>query len=389
MSEALATTVRVPLADKAYDVHIGRGILNFSGAGIRAVSPSARRSLIVHDPNVPNDIRDGLRNSLLAAGFSIDALALIARESDKNLQAAEAVIGALLLNRYERGDIVIALGGGIIGDIAGFAASIYRRGIAVIQCPTTLLSMVDASVGGKTGVNAVVQGRLIKNMIGAFHQPRMVIADTETLGSLPEREFRAGLAECLKHSIISKDLGDPDFDDFMTMHTAAFLERSPTALASLIARNVALKSRVVCADEFETAPDEIGGRALLNLGHTFGHVIETQPGLKADGAPYEPLHGEAVALGLVAAAAASKALWGAEGASTSEIRRRVEQLGLPTRVSGLPSAATLIDRMSDDKKSEGGTLRCVLPMAAGGAKVVRAPQRGCLEAGWREIGAWL
>ncbi|MFN9992824.1 MAG: 3-dehydroquinate synthase, partial [Phycisphaerales bacterium] len=158
MSEALATTVRVPLADKAYDVHIGHGILKFAGASIRAVSQSARRALIVHDPNVSDGIHIGLRDSLLAAGFSVGTHALIARESEKNMRAVESVIGELLSNRYERGDIAIALGGGIIGDIAGFAASIYRRGIAVIQCPTTLLSMVDASVGGKTGVNAEVQG---------------------------------------------------------------------------------------------------------------------------------------------------------------------------------------------------------------------------------------
>jgi 3-dehydroquinate synthase len=389
MSEALATTVRVPLAEKAYDVHIGHGILKSSGASIRSVAPSARRALVVHDPNVPASIRESLQDSLVESGFTVGSLELIAREQLKDMRAAESILGELLTNRYERNDVVIALGGGIVGDIAGFAASMYRRGIAIIQCPTTLLSMVDASVGGKTGVNATLNGRLIKNMVGSFHQPRCVIADVQTLDSLPEREFRAGLAECLKHAMIAKDLGVTDFDAFMTQNAPEFLRRSTSALVSLVAQNVTLKARVVCADEFEKAPDEIGGRALLNLGHTFGHVIETQSGLTSNGQAYEPLHGEAVALGLIAAASASQALWGAEGADPADVRRRVEELGLPGRVTGLPSASILIDRMGDDKKSESGTLRCVFPKASGGAKVVRAPERGCLEAGWREIGAWL
>lgn len=389
MPKTPASTVRVPLGDKAYDVHIGRGILQHAGVLAREILPSARRVLVAYDPNVPSSHRDSLKESLSANGFAVQELALHATESLKSLFAAESVIAALLTSRFERNDVCLALGGGIIGDIVGFAAAIYRRGIPVIQCPTTLLSMVDASVGGKTGVNSSIGDRLVKNMVGAFHQPKLVLADLDTLDSLADREYRSGLAECLKHAVIAKDLGDPTLHDDTISQIDQLVRRVPDQLAALISRNVALKSRVVCADEFETAPDQLGGRALLNLGHTFGHVIETQPGLQLDGKPYEPLHGEAVALGLVAAAAASMALWGAEGANPASFREHVERLGLPSRVSRLPSASVLIDRMGDDKKSEGGSLRCILPLSGGGAKVVRGPKHECLEAGWREIGAWI
>lgn len=389
MLGAMRRTVRVELGPRSYDVIIGAGALAEVGARSLDAAVRPARAMIVHDDALPAELCLSVCASVRSAGMTCETVATHASEPDKSLARLAPILGALARARLERRDILVALGGGIVGDLAGFAAAVYRRGIPFIQCPTTLLAMVDASVGGKTGVNLEVGGGLRKNMAGAFHQPRAVIADVSALATLPARHFRAGLAECIKHALIAGDQGDPALLDWAEASLPAILRREAGALVELIARNVAVKARVVSGDEFETAPDEQGGRAILNLGHTFGHAIETLPALSPDGDPaHAPLHhGEAVALGLVAAAACAGRL----GLADPTLARRVVAIlttaGLPTKARGLPSNRQVMDLMSHDKKVAGGKLRLVLPTDPGHAKVVADPPAAAVEAGLDAIRA--
>ncbi|MFZ4575543.1 MAG: 3-dehydroquinate synthase family protein [Phycisphaerales bacterium] len=376
-------TVRVPLPGREYEVVVGRGVLSTLGESLNRALPSARRCLVVFDPNLPDSLVADVVANLVAHGLESHSLPLAATETNKQVAAATEIVDTLARKRFERTDLVVPLGGGIVGDTAGFAAAIYRRGIPFVQCPTTLLAMVDASVGGKTGVNLVIDGHLAKNMVGAFHQPALVLADLATLDSLPQREFRAGLAECLKHGMIGASLGDPDLWDATLTSLDGVIARRDAELAALIARNIALKSRVVVADEHESAPDSVGGRALLNLGHTFGHVIETLPALTRDGQAFHPLHGEAVGLGLIAASEAARTL--GELMPVERVRAALETAGLPTTVGGLPNPQQLIDLMRHDKKSRGGRLRCIIPECGEKARVVLEPAESALAAGWQAI----
>jgi 3-dehydroquinate synthase len=371
-------TIHVDFGLRSYDVVIGSGLSARLGEMISRALPSrATRAMFVLDQNIAKRHADRFMEPLEAVGVSCGAIVVRASELQKSLESLESVLcGCTLLSRT---DPIIALGGGMVGDLAGFAAATYKRGVPFIQCPTTLLSMVDASVGGKTGVNLLVTGpdgkkkTLLKNYVGAFHQPRLVLADVDTLNSLPDREFRSGLAECLKHGMLGSDLGDPDLFAWTLAHRDAILARDPATLIELIARNVALKARVVTADEFETAPDDVGGRALLNLGHTFGHALET---LDADEPEYNPdnpalKHGEAVALGLIAAAACSELAGLAQVGILPQVRAAIAAFGLPTNVGGLPRCAEIIERMRADKKVIGGSTRLILPTRIGSARVVR------------------
>jgi 3-dehydroquinate synthetase len=290
----------------------------------------------------------------------------------------------------------------VVGDLAGFAAASYRRGVPVIQCPTTLLAMVDASVGGKTGVNldlgTAEAPDLKKNAVGAFHQPSLVLVDTDSLGSLAPRHLRAGLAECIKHGLIAADAGDPGLLEWTGANLERLLGLDQGLVTELVTRNVAVKARIVVGDEREEASS--GGRALLNLGHTFGHAIETLARLSFEGPGrvYREgtgpggdrratllLHGEAVGLGLVAAATCSAKLGLCPMGLVEQVRDLLTRAGLPTTVVGLPSDEAIITLMGHDKKAMGGVMRLVLPVGGGRAKVVANPALGAVVAGLAAI----
>lgn len=370
-------TVRVE-ASRGYDVQIGPGLLASLGQTVRGLLPKAARAVLVYDSALPVALVRDARASLSLAGLAVEQSLLQADESLKTLDALAPVLNTIATHKLERHEPVIALGGGIVGDLAGFAAAIYRRGVPVIQCPTTLLSMVDASVGGKTGANLLLAGGdLKKNLIGAFHQPHAVLADTSTLNTLPDRELRGGLAECLKHGLLSAAFGDPDLFAWTLAALPRVLARDSSTLVELLARNVAVKARVVAGDEREEAPSDQGGRALLNLGHTFGHAIETLPNVSPDSDPaHAPLtHGEAVALGLHAAAVCSAELGIAPGEFPGHVKAALSAAGLPSAVLGLPSADHVLQLMSHDKKVAAGRLRLVLPKGDGTCLVRDDPPR--------------
>lgn len=370
------STVTVELGARSYDALIGAGILDLLGTSLRTAT-SAAAALLVADEALPLGTLETAERSLAAAGLRHRLVTIHASERAKTLDTAAAILEEAAAARLERTDAIVAIGGGIVGDIAGFAASTYRRGIAVVQCPTTLLAMVDAAVGGKTAVNLIVGehdpadpepgGRLLKNMAGTFHQPRLVLADVRTLATLPRRQVRAGLAECLKHALIAADVGHPPRTDRFADSAAAVVagRASEADLTQLVAWNIAVKAAFVSRDERETpAPDaDFPGREALNLGHTFAHALEALEHLAPDDNPaHAPLaHGEAVALGLVAAAAAAEASGTIEAGSAERVRAMATAAGLPTRIAGIPADDAVIASMLDDKKVRAGRLRLVLP----------------------------
>ncbi|MBK7405587.1 MAG: 3-dehydroquinate synthase [Phycisphaerales bacterium] len=381
-------TVRVDLADRGYDVVIGPGLLETLPQRLDAMVMRPRAAFIVADANVA-DASGRCRESLERSGIAVGVTTIHATEPGKSIATLAEILRSLGEARIERGEPVVAIGGGITGDLGGFAAAVYRRGVPVIQCPTTLLAMVDASVGGKTGANLAIGDTLQKNMVGAFHQPSLVLADTRTLGTLPDREFKAGLAECLKHALLGGCLGDTDHLGWFESNTERVLRREADAVAELIHRSVAFKAAVVAGDEFELAEDTPGrvGRALLNLGHTFAHAMETLKGASPAGRPADSplLHGEAVALGLLCAAETSAALGLIDRGLGPRIARALEACGLPTRAAGLPDAMRLLSLMGADKKTSGGRLRLVLPTPGCTARVVVSPEVSAVEAGWAAI----
>lgn len=353
---------------REYDVVVGEGVLADLGPRVAGL-PGAKRCFLIADSGLPRVVIDRVGATLRGAGCEPSTRVVHAGEEHKTWQLAGELLGEMAAAGFERRHPVVALGGGVVGDIAGFVASAYRRGVPIVQCPTTLLAMVDASVGGKTGVNLAGPGGTgtLKNMAGAFHQPALVLADVAVLESLPERHLRAGHAECIKHAMLCDSVPgrDPGLLEATRAALVAWKGQRATggALAELIARNVALKAGVVQEDEREERPS--GGRALLNLGHTFGHAVETAPGSGL-------LHGEAVGLGLIAAAATAASL-GLVGVECERLTRElVEHAGLPLVTDGL-APATVRSRMSLDKKVEGGGLRLVLPCGPGRATVVERP----------------
>ncbi len=373
-------SIRVELGRRGYDVRVGEGLLDRLGEiTLGAGAAPGSRAFMVCDDGLPPATVARAKGSLTAAGLLPTLAPAHAAETEKSLATLEPLLAQMSGLRLDRLEAVIALGGGIVGDLAGFAAAVYRRGVPVIQCPTTLLAMVDASVGGKTGVNLSVSGNLKKNMVGSFHQPRAVIADVSVLGSLPERVFRAGLAECLKHGMIAAGFGDAGLFGWTVQNLDRIGRRETEALVELIARNIAVKAAVVGHDEREE--EASGGRALLNLGHTFAHAIETLPDLAPGSHPAPLQHGEAVALGLVAASrcAAEAGLCTSQFAAT--IAAAVERAGLPISVRGLPPNPRVLELIAHDKKVLGGNLRLILPAGFGGAKVVESPALPAITAG--------
>lgn len=387
---APSNTIKVSLppgAARSYEVVIGERTLSELGARAAALTPG-RRAFVVADDGLPGPLRDGALASLRAAGFTVTVQSLHPSETNKTIDTASRLLHAIAGTAHERRDPVIALGGGVTGDIAGFVAATWRRGVPVIQCPTTLLAMVDASVGGKTGVNIASGPDLRKNMVGAFWQPSLVLADIDALASLSERHLRSGLAECLKHGLISHAT-DPGLFAWTNAALVKCRMGDKAALTELVARNVGVKISFVQDDEREERPSSEGGRALLNLGHTFAHAIETLERLSPDGLPENaPLqHGEAVALGLVAAAATSHALGMLSEGDRDAIRVAVERLGLESRLIGLPSDEELLRAMSHDKKVLAGRLRLVLPVSLGRSVVIEDPDAAAVRAGISAIRA--
>jgi 3-dehydroquinate synthase len=327
----------VDLAGRPYDIHIGPGLLARLGEFVRALRPS--RLLVVTDARVGPLYAAQVQAALQPVAPST-VFELAGGETGKDMRAVEGVLDALLAAGADRKSVLIALGGGVVGDIAGFAAAIYMRGIRFVQLPTTLLAQVDSSVGGKTGVNHP-RG---KNLIGAFHQPEAVIADTDTLRTLPPRELSAGLAEVLKHGL----LADAEYFAQVTRAVPRLLACDEQALTEAIARSCEIKAAIVARDERES-----GERALLNLGHTFGHAIEALTG-------YERwLHGEAVGCGMCLAADLSRRLGLIARADVETIETAVAAARLPTRIEGLSRAAAL-ESMRGDKKAEAGEIRFIV-----------------------------
>ena len=336
-------TLDVALGERAYPIHIGERLLG--RADLILPYLAQKQAAIVTNTTVAPLYLDSLRQGLEAGGVKIVPIILPDGETYKNGETLNRIYDALLTHRCERKTTLIALGGGVIGDLTGYAAATYLRGVPFIQVPTTLLAQVDSSVGGKTGINHP----LGKNMIGAFYQPRLVLADTSTLNTLPDRELSAGLAEVIKYGLI----GDLPFFEWLEQNMEKLLARDPAALAYAIHRSCADKARVVAADEREG-----GIRALLNLGHTFGHAIESGMGYGVW------LHGEAVAAGTVLAADLSRRLGWLCEADVARIRALFERAGLPVAAPAL-GVEKYLDLMGLDKKVEDGKMRFVLLRAIG------------------------
>ena len=339
-------TLKVDLGSRSYPIHIGNGLL--AEAALYRPHLAGAQVLIVTNETVAPLYLVTLRSAL--TGVTVREVILPDGEQYKTLEVWNQIFDALLTARMSRDCTVIALGGGVVGDMAGFAAACYQRGVAFIQVPTTLLAQVDSSVGGKTGVNHP----LGKNMIGAFYQPRAVIADTATLATLPQRELSAGLAEVLKYGFIR----DAAFLDWLEAQLPAVLAREPAALAHAIRRSCEVKAEIVAADEHES-----GQRALLNFGHTFGHAIETGTGYG------NWLHGEAVGAGMVLAADLSARLGWLTAEALARVRRVIAAAGLPVAPPSDLFAERFLELMAVDKKVLNGQLRLVLLQQLGTAVV--------------------
>lgn len=370
----MGESVRVEAASGAYDVRIGAGLLASLPDIVERQSPRSTRVHVVVDTGVPKDLVERAISGIERTDRKVSRTEIVPSESIKTIETWQGVLADMARATLDRSDVVVAIGGGIVGDIAGFAGATYRRGLTVIQCPTTLLAMVDASVGGKTGVNLDSDVGLLKNAVGAFHQPKAVLADTTTLLSLSERIYRSGLGECVKHSMLSGDFGDADLADWMEAQQEAILGRDIGVLSELVTRNVRVKAEVVESDEREDETGEMG-RALLNLGHTFAHALETHAGIRVDMSDETTplLHGEAVSLGLVCASALSERL-GKTTDFTGRVRARLEALGLPTRVQGMEDTDVILERMQHDKKSMAGSIRFIVPISKARSRVVGSPE---------------
>jgi 3-dehydroquinate synthase len=328
--------IRVELGDRGYDIRVEAGVLARSGEILKPFS-RGRTMAIVTDENVRVHLAT-LQESLSAAGVASEAIVLPAGESTKSWANLEFLTDRLLELGVERGDHVIALGGGVIGDLTGFACSILKRGCGFIQVPTTLLAQVDSSVGGKTAINS----RAGKNLVGAFHQPALVLIDPQVLDTLPIRELRAGYAEVVKYGLID----DFAFFEWCEANALALLEGDPAARAYAIAHSVQAKARIVAEDERETS----GARALLNLGHTFGHALEAETGFSD-----KLLHGEGVAAGMALAYGFSAAKGIAPGRDAERVAAHLRAVGLPDGLEAAGIVAggeTLVEHMLHDKKME-------------------------------------
>ena len=354
MSEQLRETLRVELGARGYDIVIGPGLLAEAGAHI---APLLRRKRVVvlTDETVASLHLEALRDGLAAEGIEMVSLALPAGEATKSWPQFSRAVEWLLEQKVERSDVVVALGGGVIGDLAGFAAAVLRRGVRFVQIPTSLLAQVDSSVGGKTGINSP-HG---KNLVGAFHQPSLVLADTGVLASLSPRDFIAGYGEVVKYGL----LGDAAFFDWLEENGPALAAGDMAARVAAVKRSCEMKAEIVARDETEQ-----GDRALLNLGHTFGHALES-----ATGYSDRLLHGEGVAIGCALAFELSSRLGLCAQEAPSRLRQHLRAMGMKVDLSDipgeLPGAEALMALMAQDKKVIDGKLRFILACGIGEAFV--------------------
>ncbi|MGI4791848.1 MAG: 3-dehydroquinate synthase [Janthinobacterium lividum] len=336
-------TVRVGLGSRSYDIFVGRGLLSRLGLDLAAclVGAVGRLAVIVSSPEIADLYGSIVMSSLIDAGFRVESVSIPAGESSKSLTFVQELYTAFHALSADRRTVVVALGGGVIGDLAGFAAATYTRGLEFVQVPTTLLAQVDSSVGGKTGVNFGAA----KNLVGAFYQPRLVVIDPETLRSLPLRERRSGLAEVIKYGII----GDKDFFALLTREVPGLLALTSPELDYVLAHSCALKARVVEQDERED-----GLRAILNFGHTVGHALESLSN-------YEIYtHGEAIALGMVSAAMIGEEVGVTQAADTARVIDLLRTAGFAVSLDPMYSIDEIVHLMAWDKKSVGGSARFVL-----------------------------
>lgn len=338
--------LRIDLGDRSYDILIGRGLLDqLSGF----IPEPPRRAVVVTNPEINRLYGAPVKASLSAGGTEVGLVEIPEGEDHKTLAYANRVYDFLLEGHYDRKTLLVALGGGVIGDLTGFAAATYQRGIPYIQVPTTLLSQVDSSVGGKTAVNHPAG----KNMIGAFYQPRAVVADLDTLKSLPADEFRCGLAEIIKYGVIE----DPDLFDYLENHVQDILKLDPDCLAHIIQTSCAIKARVVEKDEQESRY-----RMVLNFGHTLGHAVEALTRYS------QYKHGEAVAIGMVFAAKLSEQLGKCGRETVLRIQNLVSAFGLPTELPNFDPKA-YIDTMQRDKKAQDDKIRFILVHSVGSIEI--------------------
>ena len=344
------------LGSRSYDVRVGAGLLDRAGE-LMAPLLKRRRTAVVSDETVWRLHGARLAAALEAAGVAALPVVVAPGEQTKSFAGLAEVTDRLLALELDRGDVVTAFGGGVVGDLAGFAAAIYKRGVDFVQIPTTLLAQVDSSVGGKTAIDTA-RG---KNLVGAFHQPRLVLADLDVLATLPEREMRAGYAEVIKYGL----LGDFGFFEWLEANGDKVLAREPEALAYAVARSVEMKAQIVAEDETEQ-----GRRALLNLGHTFGHALEAETGYGET-----LLHGEAVAAGQALAFRFSAAQGLCPSQDAERARAAIAAAGLPSRLAEVPghpfAAERLVGHMAQDKKAEGGKLTFILAKGLGEAFVAK------------------
>lgn len=347
-------TVQVGLGDRAYDIHIGPGLLAQSGA---LIGPMLRRKqvCVVTDENVAKLHLETLRAGLAAEGIAMEAMVLPAGESTKCWHYLQETVEWLLAQKVERNDLVVAFGGGVIGDLTGFAAAVLRRGVGFVQIPTSLLAQVDSSVGGKTGINSPAG----KNLIGAFHQPKLVLADIDVLGTMTPRDFLAGYGEVVKYGL----LGDSEFFDWLEAQGPALARGDMTARIAAVKRSCEMKAEIVMRDETEQ-----GDRALLNLGHTFCHALEA-----ATGYGDRLLHGEGVAVGCALAFELSARLGLCSQEAPSRVRQHLSEMGMKVDLrdidGDLPDADGLLELMGQDKKVVNGQLRFILARGIGSAFV--------------------
>jgi 3-dehydroquinate synthase len=354
-------TVMVPVAlgERSYHIHIGHGLFDQAGALLSAVlaTSSPRRTPVVTDETVARLHYERFAASLTASGLEPVSIVMPAGEPTKSFPHLSRLIDALLKENVERGSLIVALGGGVIGDLTGFAAGILKRGVDFAQVPTTLLAQVDSSVGGKTAINTT-QG---KNLVGLFYQPRIVIIDTAVLATLPKRELLGGYAEVAKYGL----LGDSDFFAWLEKKAAKALGGDGAAMSRAVAHSCAMKASIVARDERET-----GERALLNLGHTFGHGLEAAT-LYSD----RLIHGEGVALGCVLAFRLSARLGLVSNEIVTRVEHHLEDVGLPTRIEQIPGRRPGVDEilghMRHDKKSQAGRMTFILARAIGQAFISR------------------
>jgi len=364
-------TISVQLDERSYPVHIGSGILSQLGSMVHDVTPASKYFFVL-DESIESTHGQTAMQSFTQ---DTDACAIQAVESNKTMASIQDIWSAMLACGCDRTVPLVALGGGLVGDVGGFAAATFMRGVPLIQAPTTLLAMVDASIGGKTGINlpmARSDGQVVlgKNLAGSFWQPQVVVADVDVLQTLDNRQLRCGLAECVKHAM----LGHDDLMSWIEQHVDAIFDRDAETMIDLVSQCVTIKAEVVSQDE-----REVGCRALLNLGHTFAHAIEPLPELSL-------FHGEAVSIGLCASVSCAEAAGMIDADRVDGVREILTKLGLPTRLPLPIQVEELISMMRTDKKSVGASIRLVLPTATG-ASIVDGIDDGAIGLAWASVGA--